>query len=290
MEMTTKGRSYVTARGWEDLSEILYHYEQEGLTVDETLVEQYIRNDRIVKEFTAYYDLYNKYKRDYRIEEILAGHASAQAVTRAKEAAFDERLSLLGMLLDRCLADMKEVVEQAGYLTEVRTLLLAVKASVANADTRVEQCVSFLEEMEERKRKQMYGLERSNALSKEDRHKFKRVLRFLAEVRKEIMVSDAVNGEQVFGLIKVKFESEVAHMKADTERTGSELHYLFTFAEEAFEQGNEMLILVTELTVNSAAGQFIASFGCEDYQRHNKELMLSERQDDIKKQIAALEL
>ena len=27
MEMTTKGRSYVTARGWEDLSEILYHYE-----------------------------------------------------------------------------------------------------------------------------------------------------------------------------------------------------------------------------------------------------------------------
>lgn len=38
MEMTMKGRSYVTARGWEDLSEILYHYEEEKLPVDESLV------------------------------------------------------------------------------------------------------------------------------------------------------------------------------------------------------------------------------------------------------------
>ena len=60
--------------------------------------------------------------------------------------------------------------------------------------------------------------------------------------------------------------------------------------EEAFAEGNEMLILVTELTVNRASTQFIATFGCPDYQRHNQELMLSERQDDLKAQIAALDL
>ena len=60
MEMTTRGRSYVTARGWEDLSTILGLYNEKNLAVDETLVGQYIRNDKIVKEFTAYYDLYNK--------------------------------------------------------------------------------------------------------------------------------------------------------------------------------------------------------------------------------------
>ena len=290
MEMTTKGRSYVTARGWEDLSEILYHYEEEEIPVDETLVGQYIRNDRIVKEFTAYYDLYNKYKRDYRIEEILEGQASVQAIARAKAAAFDERLSLLGMLLDRCLADMKEVVEQAAYLTEVRTLLLAVKNAVANTETRTEQCIHMLEELKERKDKQMYGLERSNALSKEDRRKFKRVLRFLTEVRKEVMTGAATDGLQAFGLLKLKFDAEVVRMKTDTERTSKELHNLFAFVEETFAQGNEMLILVTELTVNSAGSQFIASFGCEDYQKHNQELMLSERQEDMKKQIGELGL
>ena len=60
IETTVKGRSYVTARGWEDLSQILTLYEEEGLTVDETLVGQYLRNERVVKEFTAYYDLYQK--------------------------------------------------------------------------------------------------------------------------------------------------------------------------------------------------------------------------------------
>ena len=69
-----------------------------------------------------------------------------------------------------------------------------------------------------------------------------------------------------------------------------ELHALFVFAEEAFAQGNEMLILVTELTVNAASARFIASFGSPDYQKHNQELMLTERQDDIKAQIAELKL
>ena len=109
MEMTPSGRSYVTARGWEDLSEILSLYEEEQLPVEESLVAQYLHNDRVVKEFTAYYDLYNKYKKDYRIGEILEGEASPQAIARAKAAAFDERLSLLGMLLDRVLAETEEV-------------------------------------------------------------------------------------------------------------------------------------------------------------------------------------
>ena len=73
VETTVKGKSYITARGWEDLSQILQLYEEEGLFVDETLVRQYLRNERIVKEFTAYYDLYNKYKNDYQTEEILSG-------------------------------------------------------------------------------------------------------------------------------------------------------------------------------------------------------------------------
>ncbi len=50
-----------------------------------------------------------------------------------------------------------------------------------------------------------------------------------------------------------------------------------------------MLILMTELTVNSQSAQFIAVFGSEDYKKHNSELMLSERSEDIKAQILELE-
>lgn len=54
--------------------------------------------------------------------------------------------------------------------------------------------------------------------------------------------------------------------------------------------GNEVLVLVTELTVNVYSARFIGLYGSADYQRHNEELMLHERQDDIMKEIEALEL
>ena len=71
VENTPDGRTFVTARGWEDLSEMLILYEKKGYTVDENLVSQYIHNKAIVSEFTAYYELYNKYKTEYLVVRFL---------------------------------------------------------------------------------------------------------------------------------------------------------------------------------------------------------------------------
>ena len=60
--------------------------------------------------------------------------------------------------------------------------------------------------------------------------------------------------------------------------------------ENAFAEGNEMLILVTELTVNNDSARFISQFGSPAYERHNKELMLSERQNSLQDEIEALNL
>ncbi|MBR1852651.1 MAG: AAA family ATPase [Lachnospiraceae bacterium] len=328
MEMTTKGRSYVTARGWEDLSQMLLLYEEEKLAVEESLVGQYIRNDRIVKEFTAYYDLFNKYKKDYHINAILAGNAPAQAVEKAKTAAFDERLSLLGMLLDRVQADMMDVMEQAAYLKDLQAPLIAVKekavgagntsgAVVAGADRASRTAgadgvggasgagadrasagnagqsgkdiiLTQLSHITEARRKKMENLQMANSLSEADRRRHLRVLRFLEESQKELYTADTGNAEEAFGTIRAKYDEDVANMKQETAKTKAELEALFAFAQEAFAEGNEMLILVTELTVHNASAQFIATFGSEAYNRHNKELMLGERSNDIKAQIAAL--
>ncbi len=304
MEITAKGRSYVTARGWEDLSQILQHYEEESLNVDETLVGQYIRNDKIVREFTAYYDLYQKYQKDYRIQEILEGRPTVQAIARAKAAAFDERLSLVGMLLDRMLADMQEVMEQAACLTDTRALLLAVKNTVAE-DTRPEQVAAYLEQLVAKKREQMLALDRAGTLSGEDRKKSKKVLLFLEQSRRAVMTGGlggtanwdgpeqsgaAGGGEKAFAVVRERYEAAVSAMKRDTERVQRELHNLFSFAQEAFAEGNEMLILVTQLTVSSAGAGFIATFGSEDYQRFSQDLMLAQRQSRIQGQIAQLKL
>lgn len=288
MEMTTRGRSYVTARGWEDLSQILCLYEEDQLKVEESLVGQYLRNEKVVKEFTAYYDLYNKYKKDYRIEEILRGQASVQAIARAKAAAFDERLSLLGMLLDKVQADMKEICDQAAFLSDLKNPLKAVKALAEGND--IAGVAAMLEKQTEGRRKLLASLQKAGSLSEADRIRHRKVAGFLEDGKKALFTGEVSDGIAAFGLLKERFDGLVARMRKDTEEVKEELHHLFVFAEEAFDQGNEMLILVTELTVNAASAQFIASFGCPDYQRHNQELMLTERQDDIKSQIVELGL
>ncbi len=291
MEMTTQGRSYVTARGWEDLSEILKLYEEDELKVDENLVEQYVRNPKVVKEFTAYYDLYNKYKKDYRVEEILEGNPSVQALARAKAAPFDERLSLLGMLLDKVQAEMKEVMEQAAYLSDLRAPLKAVQDKIQK-DTAESEIKKILEMQAEGRRKLLLNQQTAGSLSEEDGRKHKRVIRFFEECCQNLYLWGIKfgSGKGLFEAIRKKYNGEVALMKQDTTRTGERLHNLFGFAEQAFDGGNEMLILVTELTVGKHSSAFLATFGCEDYSRHNQELMLSERQNDLSAQIAALGL
>ena len=291
IETTVKGRSYVTARGWEDLSQILYLYEEEGLLVDETLVGQYLRNERIVKEFTAYYDLYNKYKKNYHVEEILEGAIPEESLIRAKAAAFDERLSLLSMLMDKMLGEIKERIETADYLNDLMGPLKALRA-VAEKDKGAEMAVltDLMEKQAEGRKKMVDSLRKANSLSESDRRKHRRVVYFLEQTKKELYTGDATTAEEAFAQIKKKFEAEVAGMKTVTSQTKERLHALFAFAETAFEEGNEMLILVTELTVNTASARFIAMFGSEDYQKHNEALRLSERQEDLIQEIAALEL
>ena len=284
VETTVKGKSYITARGWEDLSQILQLYEEEGLPVDETLVGQYLRNDRIVKEFTAYYDLYTKYKNDYKIEEILSGESPEKAVEKAKAAAFDERLSLLGMLLDKVQGEIRETMRQADCLKELR---MPLKALSGAAD--MEKLLQMLEMQEKAREKLLKSMLAAGAMSDVEQYKNKYILRFLEQAEKEVRTSGAADGAEGYELIKEKFAKETISLKKQTERIRERLHYLFAFTEAAFETGNEMLILVTELTVNDDSARFIASFGCPDYQKHNEELMLSERQNKFMEEIEKLE-
>ena len=75
VEATPDGASFVTARGWDDLSAMIKLYEAQGLAVDELLVEQYVQNGDIAKRFAMYYDLFTKYRSDYQIDRILEGTA-----------------------------------------------------------------------------------------------------------------------------------------------------------------------------------------------------------------------
>lgn len=291
IETTVKGRSYVTARGWEDLSQILYLYEEEGLAVDEVLIGQYLRNERVVKEFAAYYDLYRKYQKNYHVEEILNGDAPEEVAARAKAAPFDERLSLLSMLLDIVLGEMRRGVEGADYLNDLMPLLKGLKSlSEKEAAANGNVLVDMLERQKEAKKKAADSLRMANALSEGDKRKYRKTICFLEEAKKELYVGDAGTATEAFSYIKQKFDQQVSVMKGGVVETKGRIHRLFEFVKETFGEENEMLILVTELTVNTSGARFIGMFGSEDYQKYNGKLRLSGRQEDLRQEIERLEL
>jgi hypothetical protein len=285
VETNVGGKSYVTARGWEDLSATMLLCEEEGINVDETLVGQYLHNDRIVKEFSAYYELYNKYKKDYKVEEILSGTNSAQVVERARIAKFDERLSLLGMLLDKLENEMRENLEKSDYLTELMKVLKIIKALHDKDNSK--DVLTLVQNQIDNRLKIIESMTMAGTLSSEEKRKNRAIIKFLETRLKELRLE---NTENPFSVLKKAFDLEVVKLKTENDEINNRLHNLFAFSEVAFMDGNEVLVLVTELTINAYSARYIATYGSEDYKKHNEDLMLHERQDDLMNEINALEL
>lgn len=100
VEADVDGLQFVTARGWEDLSILMQTYEEMGLPVDETVVGEFLHHKDVAEDVAAYFDLYQKYKDDYGIPLILEGKIRPEVFARIYDAAFDERLSVVNLLLD----------------------------------------------------------------------------------------------------------------------------------------------------------------------------------------------
>ena len=290
IENTVNGRAYVTARGWEDLSEILKLYEDAGLPVDDTLIDQYIRNDSVVKEFAAYYELYNKYKRDYRVEEILKAGATDEVVKRASAAGFDERLSLLSMLMDRVIADTRSNLNDSDYLAALNPMLKKLKEDASSAESSDgaagnanDRILAGLLDMSESLRKQLSSLKKASALSKETERIKRSCIRFMEAAYKE-----AIKEDQAFEAVRRIYNEQLTAARERSVSVKDELDRLFDFAARAYEDGNEMLILVTEMTVNPHTSRFIARHGCDRYMKYKEELMITERNASMKEEIAQL--
>lgn len=100
IKTTVDGQQYITARGWEDLSSQIQAYERMGFPVSQDLIMEYITDKECARKFAVYYDLFKKYRVDYAISDILKGNISSGAIQKAQNAPFDERLSIISMLME----------------------------------------------------------------------------------------------------------------------------------------------------------------------------------------------
>lgn len=111
IETDVDGLRFVTARGWEDLSVLMQMYEELDISVTEDVIGEYLRLPEVAEDFYAYYELYRKYRDDYGIREILRGQAQPAMFERLMKAGFDERVSVVNLLLDALKEPLCELFE-----------------------------------------------------------------------------------------------------------------------------------------------------------------------------------
>ena len=287
VESTVEGKTIVTARAWLNLSDMIRLYEQNNLKVEEKMIGQYLQDKKVAKAFANYYDLFNKYKSDYQVDDILSGKASEKIKERAKAAKFDERLSLLGLILDRVGNDLRQVYFAEQILAEQLVVFKRIKMALSNTGA---SAVDVLSKERDAKKKELENAKRANTLSDDKRRITHGVIDALEEEIKAVTQAGNPSGNEAFNLIKKDFNGRKNALKKLVEKTDAELENMFAFAEEVFSEGQEMLIIVTELTKCFYSAHYISRYGCKKYFEHNKELLFYERQNEIIREIEDLDL
>lgn len=278
------GKHFVTARGWEDLSQIMCLSEKKNLPVDLNLISQYVQDEQIARDFAIYYDLFKKYKNDYQVDRILFGIPSEQVRQRAMKASFDERISFLGLLMDGITDTVKETMEMQNALFVFGDYLKKIKADVEKG----RDLVSCIEQQKECLMEQEKQKKRAGNLSRAQVWEDDRVLVYLEECRKKAGIRTP--DERDFVILRDYFAQLTESFQEQTRKASGCLSNSFYFCEDVFEEGQEILVLVTELTENEYTARFISQYGCREYFKHNKNLMFYERQKNLMDQIQNLGL
>ncbi|MBQ2989277.1 MAG: AAA family ATPase [Clostridia bacterium] len=286
IETTVDGKSFVTARGWSDLSDMIRLYERNGITVDEMLISQYLQNKRIAKEFAIYYDLFNHYKSDYQVDKILDGRASEDILNRARAAKFDERLALLGLILDALNEELKGITLSEMFVTELLAALKNTRMDLVKPNADFAKAVrNQIEALE----KKIQTGKLASTLSSDMEYAYRSAIGALENVIGSMIQQAPENGKEAFIVMKADFDKHLKQLKKQSSGASKKLSNVFSFCETVFSEGQEILILVTELTIGYYSARFISRYGCKEYFNHNKELLFYERKKSLMREIESID-
>lgn len=281
IENTADGLQFATARGWEDLSELLYAYETLGIRADREVVGQYIQMPRIAKDFANYLEMFYKYQKTYHVEGILSGTWENITVLELREAPFDEKLSVMGLVLSRLSEEARNTRRQDALTDALHTSLTEFREKIADAPP-----LTVLDQLLWKRRTAMKQAKEAGQLDKESRDLKQREINALEDYRQQLD-REAVAPEGAMDAVRGWFGEEVERRKAMAMETKDMFDNAFRFLETTFGDSQELVIFVTEITAGYDTSWFVEQFGCDAYFRHNRELLFDSTRHRIREEIAA---
>lgn len=318
------GQQFVTARGWEDLSRIMTVYEEMGLPITRELVLQYLEDPEVARDFATYYALYQKYRTSYHVPEILAGQRPTD-LRALVSAPFDEKLSLIGLLTDALGQGFRAYGEQVdiqrAVFTEMKKLrdtLSSANAVDRNAHTVPATSTVPAGDAADRQPAasgssdaltsgglqaqlvadhdamvaELQRRQKAHLLSHRAERIERKVILALEELMHELSLARgdgrAITDEALYALAKQWFTKRESARKAAIEKTGTELTNAFGFLHDAFSDGQEIVLFLSNLNASSACLRFIRECGNDAYYQYNQFLLLRDQRSTLRAEAARM--
>lgn len=240
IETTANGKSFVTARGWDDLSQMIKVYEHKDIEVDRHLISQYIQNELIALDFADYYDIYSRYRRNYNISDILNGNINPKVKECAEKSKDTEKIAVTQLLLDELIPEIIDAETDDNMMAELMDILKNNMLMIEKSATETLQSI-----IADKKNLYKNGLS-SKSMHEEELNILIRLIKALEE--ENTLVIDKPNGSN---LIKIDFSKRVDLLYERTKNVNSHIENMLSFISTYFRNENVLIMAVRTLITNT---------------------------------------
>ena len=268
IETSIDGMEFVTARGWEDFSHLITLYEKLNLDINKETIYQYLHHEEVAEDVEAYYLLYKKYQDNYGIMDILDGKVNTKTYQRLAMADFDERVSVVNLLLDG-LFKLFDQYTLEKYYTD--TWYAFLKEYRNNIDT-----ISY-QDLLNQKLVLFEQNKKADILTKDQLpHQ-----RYLLEQLSKVNIPTGPSSLEAFNIAKEPFDRQREILETAETKALNSINHALQFMEDAFSKGQEMVIFITNLSLSSNAALFLSEHEIPVYENHKQALLIGTRKAEI---------
>lgn len=266
------GMEFVTARGWEDLSYLLYTYERMHLEISQDTIYEYLHHEDIAEDVFAYYLVYKKYQDDYGIDDILNGNVSSSIYARLFNADFDERVSVVNLVMDGLLRQVN-IYSFEKHCTDLWFGFLK--------NYRNHMDVSYVDHVKEFIALYHDKLQ-AELLSDAQKHEYE----FVLEQIQKVNVDASLDSKSCFDCSTKPFFKQKENMESIESDLKLQIENAFEFMESAFKNGQEMTIFVTNLTMSAEMALYLSSHTIGIYEKYKQVLLIGSQKARLLDELA----
>ena len=214
------------------------------------------------------------------MEEILQGVIRESICDKLAKAPFDERLSVMSLLL----AKLNDGFRQLGKMEERLERLQQLFGNVRPGSYSEQEYHSALERLEgilagaqaEWKYKRESGL-----LGRQENRLYQDTGRILEETVQAAKAEHLQSPEEIWEKVQEIFGRENEAYEHQFEACQDRLEHGFDFMEAAFGDSQEMVVFVTGLNTGFYSVRFLQEYECQRYYQYNKRLLFDSQEREI---------